>query len=197
MIEENILNQCESSLDVSHSRHLSRYLIENSHRIGAIHQVDGTSPSGYSRKAGLQMQYLHSEQYNWLQRQRWRPCVSRKARDDESLFVIAVAIADSNAFDRQNIAQTLTEERSQDSVDERVRARSDSVSSCLSDISFAASDKNYERAKRQLNSKSWFVINDFEPSLFHRLKDRRQTCTACGTRRSGALLCVSTSFTAL
>ena len=39
-----------------------------------------------------------------------------------------------------------------ESTEERVRMRSDSVSSCASDISFATNDRSYENAKREMRS---------------------------------------------
>ena len=54
----------------------------------------------------------------------------------------------------QSIAQNLMDSKEEDSSEERVRMRSDSVSSSLSDISFATNDKSYEKANKHMRSES-------------------------------------------
>lgn len=61
----------------------------------------------------------------------------------------------------QSIAENLNDSKSEvsDIPEERVRTRSDSVSSSHSDISFATNERSYERVNRESRSMSTFIYS--------------------------------------
>ena len=88
LIDENILNQSE--LFSFYSSEFDSIIKLDSPRIGAIHQMYGTPSPRHTGETGLQIQYLHTDKYNWLHSQCRRPGLSRKIGNDEGMFSLSM-----------------------------------------------------------------------------------------------------------